>query len=523
MTARLEVDLFEPHGHPGAGPNYDPGQPDYLRMNFAADLIDLWWPGGHAAPQALQRSFSSWCRNGADDAYPPRAQVGAYLVDGFETMLGHAPAATVVRLHQAAVDAVQADGAGWRVHASNAVAGTYDEVLLAVGHELRSPGSLARTWAHPAVLVPQVFPVDRWLARAAVPPAARVGVRGFGLTFIDACLALTEGRGGSFRRGDHPYRLSYVPGPDAVRLLVPFARTGRPMLAKPPAAIVLAVPELEVEAARARAAITGLARGVSLTDDLLPVLADLTTASLAAFGRTSVESPDAWLCSAAAGAPRSAGLTAVEEIERSLAVGAGLAPPDLTWAIGHAWRAVYPAVVERLGDGGLREADWPAFRRLAAELERVAFGPPPRNAARLLALVAAGVVDLSAVAGGVLRQRAGTTMVASATDEHVVDVVVDAVLPGPGVLAGQNGVLDGLLAAGQARIATGRRGLDVDVDGTCRRRDGSLARGLAAIGRPTEDVVIGNDTLSRTLHPASDRWARRVVQRLLAATTEQPA
>ena len=50
-------------------------------------------------------------------------------------------------------------------------------------------------------------------------------------------------------------------------------------------------------------------------------------------------------------------------------------------------------------------------------------------------------------------------------------------------------------------------------DGSCRARDGSITPGLAAIGRPTEDSVIGNDTLSRSLHPQADRWARRVTRR----------
>ena len=64
-------------------------------------------------------------------------------------------------------------------------------------------------------------------------------------------------------------------------------------------------------------------------------------------------------------------------------------------------------------------------------------------------------------------------------------------------------------------------GLDVEPDGSCRASDGSPSLGLAAIGRPTEDVVIGNDTLGRTLHPLSDRWARRVVQRCLDASARE--
>ena len=192
------------------------------------------------------------------------------------------------------------------------------------------------------------------------------------------------------------------------------------------------------------------------------------------------------------------GRAPAQEIERSLDVGAGLRPPDLLWAIGHTWRALYPALVARLGDGGLRPLDWPAFHLLAAELERVAFGPSPLNAAKLLALVEAGVVDLSRVAGE--RPERGS-----------IDVLVDAVLPGPGRASRpERAARRADRRPGHARTVTGRRGLDVDADGSCRSRDGSPSLGLAAIGRPTEDAVIGNDTLSRTLHPLSDRWARRV-------------
>jgi hypothetical protein len=34
---------------------------------------------------------------------------------------------------------------------------------------------------------------------------------------------------------------------------------------------------------------------------------------------------------------------------------------------------------------------------------------------------------------------------------------------------------------------------------------------LSAVGRATEVWVLGNDTLSRRLHPESAAWARRIV------------
>jgi diaminopimelate decarboxylase len=247
---------------------------------------------------------------------------------------------------------------------------------------------------------------------------------------------------------------------------------------------------------------------VALVDDLLPILSRTAHANLLAVGNEHGEDCDTWFAHAATGRRRDPGGAPAEEIERSLAVGAGLVQPDLLWAVGSAWRALYPALVERLGDGGLRVTDWPGFHLLAAEMERVAFGPSPLNAAKLLALVESGVVDLSRVADG---------------EPDELDVLVDAVLPGPGVVPGGSALIDGLIADGHVRIAPGRRGLDVAADGSCRASDGSPSCGLAAIGRPTEDSVIGNDTLSRTLHPLSDRWARRVVKRPVLRARREPA
>ena len=55
-------------------------------------------------------------------------------------------------------------------------------------------------------------------------------------------------------------------------------------------------------------------------------------------------------------------------------------------------------------------------------------------------------------------------------------------------------------------------------DACCLASDGTRIRGLSALGRPTEDVVIGNDTLSRSLHSAADLWAERVAR----LHTEEP-
>ena len=311
-------------------------------------------------------------------------------------------------------------------------------------------------------------------------------MRGFGLTFIDTAIALTQGRGGQFEPVEnHPYRLRYIPTDDDV-VLVPYSRTGRPMLPKP-----------RVEFAGLESIMAGgRDRVLALEGDLVPLLAETAAAALVMVGGRSLKPV----------------LGPAATIERSLAIGAGLCPPDPDWAAGYTWRALYPAIVERFSGDALEPATWPAFRNLAAEMERIAFGPAPENAAKLLALIEAGRVDLSCLHGGAPSGIESHCQVAppdmpSGIESHrqvafpaEPPIHLDAVLPGPEVLGP---LLDGLVAAGHIETGAGRRGIAVG-------EALEAAPGLAVIGRPTEDSVIGNDTLSRTLHPHADRWAAGV-------------
>lgn len=492
--ARLSVDIFEPHPVPGAGPVYDPSQPDYLRMNFAAEAVDMWWRDGVSTERP---TFVEWrrSRGGGDEPYPPRAEVGSYLSGGFARLKREAPEGVALRMREIRVDAIGRVASMWRIVDELGDADDFDEVLIATGH----------------VGGGQVFPVDRWLTRERIAPGDVVAMRGFALTFLDAALALTEGRGGRFEPAPGAGNdLRYLASGEEPRLILPFSRTGRPILPKPDPGLMGERPGLEAIALAGREAIAVLPEDLHLEADLPPILAASAAASLGeldAGGDESEREAFAWLATACHGSTPATTDSPAAEIRRSLGIGTGSRAPDVTWALGHTWRTLYPAIVERFGGDGLSESEWPTFRRLAVQMERIAFGPPPINAAKLLALIEAGVVD-----PGWARETPVGRSGAARLGPHEVDRVVDAVLPEPGAL-GTAGPLPRLLADGHARVIPGRRGLEVDGEATCIGADGAPAQGLAAIGRPTEDCVIGNDTLNRELHPQVDRWARRVIGR----------
>ncbi len=553
----LEVDVYDPTPTPGAGPVYAPDQPRYLRMNFAAGQVDAWWPGDGAVPRELRRSLVAWLED-ADrapsspsprvesavrdvfddgspaDAYLPRAVVGRYLHEAFALVERYAPPRVRLRRHRVVVTAIAPDPGGrrsregspapehdgWRV-GSAGDARFHDEVLVAGAHRAVDRRALATDWRHAAPLIPAVFPVDRWLSRDRVPPGATVALRGLALTAIDAILALSEGRGGRFSATAGTAGLRYTPGPAAPVVVFPYSRTGRPMRPKPEAERFSRLAAQLAEAVTVATAQVPVApQGAGQVAALTRVVGGLAGAvlDLVGAGPDEHERLVRWTGALAAGAAGPTERLPHDELRQGHATATGRTPLDAEAALGVAWRLVYPAVVERFGGSPLGVDGWRAFRGLAAELERVGFGPSPRNVAKLLALVDAGVVRLDHAVGGQLLDRGGGTELRSAAGTTSVDRVVDGVLPGPGIDRTGPTPLEGLLAAGHVAVAPGQRGVLVDpVDATALRHDGTRIAGLAAIGRSTEDATVGNDTLSRQLHPQVDRWAQRVVARAARA------
>ncbi|WP_232549813.1 FAD/NAD(P)-binding protein [Propioniciclava soli] len=449
-AADITLDVFDPRP-PGVGSAYAVDQPRHLRLNVTSAIV-----------RTGLGAFDDWRRargEGAElDPFPPRALVGAFLA--------HAWAAVAERLdvrhHAVAATAPRPEEGRWRVGGPDAAGELYDEVLLATGHESAWPGA----WHHARPDAVPAFPVNG-LTPERVPAGRPVAVRGTALTFIDAALSLTEGRGGRFTDA------GYETG-GAEPTIVPFSRHGRFMEPKPEPDGPLAALDL----AEPRAAGAG---AIASTPGSARCVAEAVRVTAQAYLRQAGGSGD--VAAVLAGTDGSA--DPVADLRRSLAVVRGEERPHAPWAVGQAFRDLYPAIIASLSFERCPAGEWATFAALAATLERVAFGPPPVNAAKVLALVDAGV------------------LAPPSRTEPAAEARVDAVIAPPGVVPGS--LTAALVGRGIGRLASGRRGLRVGPDGGVPGWPG-----LAAVGRSTEDVVIGNDTLSRTLHDVVPRWAEKV-------------
>lgn len=440
----LEATVFDPRpvGH---GAAYDPDQPGWLRLNVRSGAVD---PnvGGPRPTDPRLPTLDEWRTDDVADQFPPRRMVGNYLEDLWRDVSKRSPHVRCVH-RPLRVDAVVRQGDGWSVAGEQ-----FDDVLVATGHAPDWDGAL-RHHAPSRPLIDHVYPTGD-LER--VPAGARVVVRGAALTFIDAALTWTQGRGGRFT--ERGYEAS---GTEPV--ILPTTRSGRFMVPKPSTTLP---PDRFASFMDAMTdAHSGLEQMFAAASELLggPSAREAIEAAMA--GEGGDRSP-------------------VEQLRHDIDVASGDAAPDAEWALGHAWRGCYPRLVEVLPTA----SDWPEVARVAHRLERVAFGPPLVNARKIVALCDAGVIDAAHMTG--------------ALPAH--DLIVDAVLPPPGARDARDPLLDFLRERGYIALYAGRRGVAVD------EALGTGTPGLAVVGRACEDVIMGHDTLTRTLHPQLDRWAARL-------------
>lgn len=245
LPTGIHVAIFNKDTYFGASPIYDPDQPSYLLSNVRAKELDLWDVSDPTKPDGP--GFIRWyntqfrpSRPVDPETYPSRALVGRYLIHGFQQLMSRLPHGMRVSKFTAEVTDIVPVGDGYRVEFVDS-SGRRDElvadkVMLSTGHSAVSPAKRERYYhdfadRHPwTFFIPHAYPVEEKMSD--IPVGACVAMKGAGLTFIDAVLALTEGRGGLFRRQANG-RLCYLMSGQEPKSIIPFCHTGLPIVPKP--------------------------------------------------------------------------------------------------------------------------------------------------------------------------------------------------------------------------------------------------------------------------------------------------
>jgi uncharacterized NAD(P)/FAD-binding protein YdhS len=439
-------------------PIYDTTQPDHILVNVAVGEIDLWDAADPPPAGGRGPSFMEWY--GAPltgNEYLPRAVVGRYLRDCLQRILDHVPRGmTIVRHAQEVLDIENVGRASARPDGLKPVLRwdggevAADKILLATGHQ-RGSG---------------VYPVTEMMR--PVPAGSRVAMLGIGLTFIDAVLELTEGRGGRFIDG------AYVRSGNEPAVIYPYSRTGLPMTPKPDA---LPAEPRKLRFVTSEALGELRSRGqVDFERDVIPLL------------DRELEGFD-W---------RSAIHPVVEDVIQYMEEAIASAKREVTPI--SLWYEIRTALNEVLRFGGFTpESHRALIEDYFPRFKRVVFGPPVINAEKILALTKAGIIDFR---------------YSRAARIDDADVRIDARFPKTDITADPSPLYRNLCRRGTIRpfrngdYAPGA--IDMTPGTQCViGTDGVVNETIAVIGIPTEGNFVGNLTIGRD--PFAARWAREVV------------
>lgn len=500
------IDIFDPHPWPGAGPNFSPDQSTLCQLNLPLRAVDL------GRSPADGPDLAAWLgEHDGSERFPARAELGGYLVARLMRLTAEAE----IRIAPLSILHVTRQGAAWLLNDGERQHGPYDEILLAQGQPKTAPDKQFSAWRDHAETqgldLIHAYPDHRLLRHAQGWTGKSVGIRGLGLSTLDAVKLLTLGMGGRFEDGR--YRRS---GREPSRIL-PFSLDGHAPAPKPADARQDAQFDPQDAETQAFRAATIRAMGEDADHTLRTLCAAIEAPALRILRETGGNADAAalsrWLAQEREEPGSQEDRDAPDALRVSIDEAHGRIPPSPGYVVGQLMRKWQNALRQGFNPTPAEPATAAAILGFDEGLKRYSYGPPVEAAEELLALIEDGLVDPRAAEDPTVQMiPTGWRLVDEDASADVV-AMVDAVLPSPDLSKVVDPLMKALIDSGRAVTVDKGLGARIAPDGTLIGRDGGMQEGLCLLGRMAAGSVIAVDSIHDCFGAAADRWAEGVARR----------
>ncbi len=565
---RTEIHIYNRSESFGAGDNYRITQPAWLLINNPVGDVNMWTKEKPPPVVSKTLSLTEWvCQNEnlhvTDYDYISRAMVGRYLTHGFTLIASRLPKRVTGSYIMGEVTDIQYESGKYTLFIKTGGDHTqhradhYDHVLLATGHpkaEETEEKQRCRAFAGKhkgAGYIPFIYPAETQFKD--LPPGCSVGIKGIGLTFVDAVLALTEGKGGLFQRDEKSEKLIYIPSGDEPKAICPFSRSGLPMLPRKAVPGEKSRLKFFTKPALKKMQTDGK---LDFNQQLWPLLKQDMI-----YAYYDIEMKESGFPAGLSGSAD------FEEVQRSLVEYRKIYPDlkrfdpetfldplqeehffsDQTFhhyiqskydfyikeagkgelksphaAVVAVWRKAAPLFSEIYSFGGLTPGSQKYFdRSVRGKLNRVAFGPPVENAEKMYALIEFGLLNFGAARspGLSLDEKTGSFILESENGTlHPLQYLVDARIPKMSLAKDGSSLFQNLLKSELITIFENRTvqetyqtgAVNITPEGYVIDKQGRVNTGIAVTGTPTEGITFDNDTLSRSRNSFVNSWAEHI-------------
>lgn len=509
----IDLDIFDPVAHAGAGPNFNPDQSELCLLNLPVREISLNSPS-YAGTQLGE--FSDFLSPPSDpETFPPRAQLGRYLAARFDDLVGNVQSMHLTQ-HKVKVQKISNSSDGWWIDANDRRFGPYEEVLLTQGQPDTTPDDqMARWQSHArdsAADLIAAYPAAALLEAAREWAGRTVAIRGLGLSTLDVLRLLTCGMGGHFADGRY-----HRSGREPARIL-PFSLDGHAPLPKPATAALDKnfdpTPEetnaFEAAFAKALTAEPNEALRIICEAFLVPA-----TRILGATGSAADENGvQQWLATERDTPGAQETRSPTEALRVGIHMADGSLPPSPGVVIGQLWRKWQNALRRGFNPARVNAETAKALIGFDEGLKRYSYGPPIRSAKELLMLIEAGLVDLRAADDPDIQLTHDGWQLVEDDTSVTVSAMVDAVMPPAALERSKDPVITNLMDESRLCVVADGLGAQTEADGQLVDRNGRVQHGLSLLGRLALGSVIAVDSIHDCVGAATDRWADGVIARI---------
>ncbi|SFT92083.1 Uncharacterized NAD(P)/FAD-binding protein YdhS [Algoriphagus locisalis] len=550
----IEIHLFNKSNSFGAGDIYRVDQPGFLMMNYVNGYINM-WPDQLPEPIVSHpKSFVEWLRDHNHEfpeasayTFSSRATVGRYLTEGFNALIDACPSYISLIKHVGEVKDIDKSDDHYHISYQESSSGSefmekgFQNILIATGHPcINDPENHSSS-----NYIDFIYPVTQRLAQ--VTAGSTVAIKGMGLTFIDAVLALTEGRNGKFKEDNYGI-LTYLKSGEEPKIIYPFSKSGLPMIprgntfgkplhsplffTKESLDFVEALdgkhdferqilPLIEEEFKAVYYSKLFLSKGLELklSRDFAEValqiehfheqFPDIIRFDFNSFLEASPTGEDV----------HSSTLKYIQESILEAEIGieksAFAATADL-------WRHLSESFNELYKFGGLKPQSQRVFlEKYAGHLNRISYGPPIENMKKIEAIAKAGLIDFSFAQNPEISASTTYSLTNKEQKSIQAEFLIDARIPKINLNRCAGGFFGNLIEKGLIHPYTNRQ------EGRLDYRPGCIAinekghpidetesanSAITFTGTPTEGLTYDNDSLSRKRNDFVSAWAKEVTE-----------
>lgn len=529
----VQLHLFNSHRFFAAGPNYSPDQPEYLLINYSIEHINAWTEPESDDPDKL--TFMDWIAKYANSHNHPKAEdfasralMGLYLQDALKIVLQKLP-------ENISVLAFQGEVTGCQVDHSNSVCLELDHiafhpeiryasVILTTGHLF--PNSTPKGLEYNPYFISEVYPTKSWLQ--SITNHDRVAINGLGLTFVDAVLALTEGKGGEFieENGQMTYQASGLEPKE----IFAFSRSGIPMIprsGKSPKFLA----ELEFFGSKAEKRLDQLHGQIDFERDILPLIkAEMeaiwyltliergpkTGEWFSLFNFQELVNPLPEECYSCGDFYQSE----MEKITDFYLKELEEEPSkSLIQQVASVWRRLLPKMISYYNSDGFTQESQERFEKYyLVRFNQISFGPPSVSMRKIHSLIKNGYLNYHLGRSPEIETTEDLKFRISSSENGFVsicDYVIQAGIQNNQFPHRNSSLYEDLFKRGLASCKNPDKESNcpnINHEGQLISRTGAPIPQITLFGTPTEGITLDNDPLSRTKNDFASKWSSQTVK-----------